>query len=83
MIQNTKTAGLIIIGNEILNGRKQDTNTSTIAKRLEEIGVRLTEVRIIPDVIDTIIGTLKNNANAKFLITSPPNKNKERTIFFE
>ena len=58
MKDKNKTAGLIIIGNEILNGRTQDTNTSTIAKRLEEIGVRLMEVRIIPDVIETIVGTV-------------------------
>ena len=57
---NTKTAGLIIIGNEILSGRTQDTNTANIAKRLEEIGVRLMEVRVIPDIIDTIIGTVRH-----------------------
>ena len=53
---NTKTAGIIIIGNEILNGRTQDTNTNTIAKRLGEIGVQVSEVRIIPDITE-IIGT--------------------------
>ncbi len=60
MESRTKTAGLIIIGNEILSGRTQDTNTAHIAKRLEEIGVRLLEVRIIPDVSDTIIGTVRH-----------------------
>lgn len=56
---NTKTAGLIIIGDEILSGRTQDTNTAYIAQRLEEIGVKLMEVRVIPDVIETIIGTVR------------------------
>ncbi len=56
---NTKTAGLIIIGNEILSGRTQDTNTKTIALKLGEIGVQLTEVRVIPDIIETIIATVQ------------------------
>lgn len=60
MNHNIKTAGLIIIGNEILSGRTQDTNTKTIALRLGEIGVQLTEVRVIPDIIDTIIGTVQH-----------------------
>jgi molybdenum cofactor synthesis domain-containing protein len=59
MNQNAKTAGLIIIGNEILSGRTQDTNTKTIALRLGEIGVQLTEVRVIPDIIETIIETIQ------------------------
>jgi molybdenum cofactor synthesis domain-containing protein len=64
MTQNTKTAGLIIIGNEILSGRTQDKNTAYIAQKLEMIGVRLTEVRVIPDVIDTIIGTVRHFSEA-------------------
>jgi molybdenum cofactor synthesis domain-containing protein len=63
MNQNAKTAGLIIIGNEILSGRTQDTNTKTIALRLDKIGVQLTEVRVIPDVIDTIIETVQHFSN--------------------
>ena len=56
---NTKTAGLIIIGNEILSGRTLDKNTQTIALKLGEIGVRMTEVRIIPDIIETIVNTVQ------------------------
>ena len=54
----TKSAGLIIIGDEILSGRTLDKNTQTIAQRLGEIGVQLRQVQIIPDVIDTIIETV-------------------------
>ena len=43
-------ASIIIIGNEILSGRTQDTNTSTLARWLNSIGVKISEVRIIPDV---------------------------------
>ena len=42
-------AAILIIGNEILSGRTQDTNTSTLANWLNSIGVKVSEVRIIPD----------------------------------
>ena len=50
-------ASILIIGNEILSGRTQDTNTSTIATWLNSIGVSVTEVRVIPDVEETIVET--------------------------
>ena len=50
-------ACLVIIGNEILSGRTQDANLAFIAKGLNEVGVRLREVRVIPDVAETIIAT--------------------------
>ena len=50
MKQNTKfNAAILIIGNEILSGRTQDTNTSTIATWLNSIGVKVQEVTVIPD----------------------------------
>ena len=59
MIKNTKVnAAILIIGNEILSGRTQDTNTSTIATWLNSIGVKVGEVRVIPDIEKTIIDTL-------------------------
>jgi len=59
MTKKTKVnAAILIIGNEILSGRTQDTNTSTIAVWLNSIGVRVEEVRVIPDVEETIIETL-------------------------
>ena len=51
-------ASIIIIGNEILSGRTQDTNTSTLATWLNSIGVSVAEVRVIPDVEETIVETL-------------------------
>ncbi len=59
------TACLIVIGNEVLSGRTQDTNTNYLAKRLGEIGIPLREVRVIPDVAETIIGTV-NEVRARF-----------------
>ena len=48
-------AGLIIIGNEILSGRTEDKNISYIAKSLNEAGIRLKEVRVVPDEEDKIV----------------------------
>ena len=59
MTKNTKVnAAILIIGNEILSGRTQDTNTGTIALWLNSIGVKVNEVRVIPDIEDTIIDTV-------------------------
>ena len=59
MTKNTKVnAAILIIGNEILSGRTQDTNTSTLANWLNSIGVKVNEVRVIPDVEKKIIETL-------------------------
>jgi molybdenum cofactor synthesis domain-containing protein len=59
MIKKTKVnAAILIIGNEILSGRTQDTNTSTLATWLNSIGVKVNEVRVISDVEKTIIDTL-------------------------
>ena len=43
------TAGLVVIGNEILSGRTQDVNISHIASRLSSVGIRLGEARIVSD----------------------------------
>ena len=51
-------ASILIIGNEILSGRTQDTNTSTLAIWLNSIGVKVNEVRVIPDIEKTIVDTL-------------------------
>ena len=59
MTKDTKVnAAILIIGNEILSGRTQDTNTSTLATWLNSIGVKVNEVRVIPDIEKTIIDTL-------------------------
>ena len=51
-------ASILIIGNEILSGRTQDTNTSTLAIWLNSIGVNVAEVRVIPDVEKIIVNNL-------------------------
>lgn len=52
------TAAIIIIGNEILSGRTQDVNVQFIATRLALLGVKLQEVRVVPDIAYRIIGTV-------------------------
>ncbi len=51
-------AAIIIIGNEILSGRTKDINTSTIATWLNKLGVRVQEVRVIPDIEEVIVKTI-------------------------
>ncbi len=53
----TKTlkAALIIIGNEILSGRTQDSNIQYIARKLGEKGIALAEIRVVPDIEDKIV----------------------------
>ena len=43
------TAALVVIGDEILSGRTQDKNVAQVATWLNDQGVRLAEVRVVPD----------------------------------
>lgn len=52
------TAAVLVIGNEILTGRTQDTNVSAIAKRLIPLGIVLSEVRIVPDIEAEIVAAV-------------------------
>jgi molybdenum cofactor synthesis domain-containing protein len=66
MPENTyPTACVLVIGNEVLSGRTQDANIQFLARRLGEIGIPVREVRIIPDVAQTIIATV-NEVRARF-----------------
>lgn len=52
------TAALIVIGNEILSGRTQDKNISYIAVKLNDVGIQLREVRVVPDVENDIVAAV-------------------------
>ncbi|MBT3307401.1 MAG: competence/damage-inducible protein A [Alphaproteobacteria bacterium] len=58
MAEKIVTAAIVIIGNEVLSGRTQDTNVQYLAQGLGELGVRLAEVRVVPDdegeIIDAV-----------------------------
>ncbi len=62
---NNPTACLLVIGNEVLSGRTQDANINFLAKGLGAIGIPLREVRVIPDVPETIVTTL-NEVRPRF-----------------
>lgn len=61
--QRIWTAGLVVIGDEILSGRTQDRNVAQIAQWLNLQGIRLSEVRIVPD-IEARIGEAVNALRA-------------------
>ncbi len=52
------TAAVLVIGDEILSGRTQDKNVAQIATWLDVQGIRLREVRIVPDVEAEIVDAL-------------------------
>jgi len=56
--QERVTAAVLIIGDEILSGRTQDTNLRDIARYLGVIGVDLAEARTVPDVLQEIVDAL-------------------------
>jgi len=53
------TAGILIIGDEILSGRTQDTNANFIAKNLTSSGIKLEEIKVIQDKKNIIIESVK------------------------
>ena len=53
------TAAMIVIGDEILSGRTQDTNTHYLAGQLTEAGIDLMEVRVVSDDHKTISTTVR------------------------
>jgi molybdenum cofactor synthesis domain-containing protein len=71
MTRENLTAGLVVIGNEILSGRTQDTNTSWIAEWLTSHGIRLIEVRVVPDIESAIISAVNEmRGRVTYLLTT-------------
>ncbi|WP_304172196.1 competence/damage-inducible protein A [Phenylobacterium aquaticum] len=65
------TAAVLIIGDEILSGRTQDTNLRDIAKYLGVHGVDLVEARTVPDIMEEIIAALNAlRARYDYVITT-------------
>jgi len=55
MTDRIYTAGLVVIGDEILSGRTHDKNIAQVASWLQVQGIRLSEVRVVPDVVERIV----------------------------
>lgn len=65
------TAAVLIIGDEILSGRTQDTNLRDIARYLNVHGVDLAEARTVPDVMEEIVAALNAlRARYDYVITT-------------
>ncbi len=64
-MSRTVTAALIIIGDEILSGRTRDANLAFLGRRLNELGIRLKEVRVVADDEDAIVAAV-NACRAAF-----------------
>lgn len=65
------TAVILIIGDEILSGRTQDTNTQTLARFLGVRGIEVIEVRVVADETDRIVEALNTlRAQADYLFTT-------------
>src|SRR5215470_10418365 len=54
----SKTAAMLVIGDEILSGRTQDTNSNYVARQLTAIGIDLKEVRVVRDAENEIVAAL-------------------------
>ncbi|MEM0988327.1 MAG: molybdopterin-binding protein [Pseudomonadota bacterium] len=65
------TAAMLVIGDEILSGRTREGNGHHLAGVLTEIGIRLIEVRVVPDVADEIVAAVQTlSAKADHVFTS-------------
>lgn len=65
------TAALVVIGDEILSGRTQDRNVAQLAVWLNEQGIRLVEVRVVPDDLERIAEAVNAlRANHDYLFTT-------------
>jgi len=61
-------AKILAVGNEILGGTTRDTNSGWLAERLTRLGNRVVEIRVIPDVEETIVAYLERNRDWPGLI---------------
>ena len=53
-MKRQQTAAIIIIGNEVLSGKVEETNSVFLIQRFRELGVRVRRVEIVPDEVDEI-----------------------------
>lgn len=65
------TAALVVVGDEILSGRTQDKNIAQVATWLGVQGIRLREVRVVPDDMDAIVEAVNTlRARNDYLFTT-------------
>lgn len=61
----SKTAGVVIIGNEVLSGKTQDTNSYFLCRQLRQLGVEVQKISTIPDDVE-LIGTEVSDFSRRF-----------------
>jgi FAD synthetase len=54
-----KTAGIVLIGNEILSGKITDANASYLCKELRALGVEVRKISVIPDEVELIAAEVR------------------------
>jgi molybdenum cofactor synthesis domain-containing protein len=65
------TAGIVVIGNEILSGKVTDTNSPYLCRELRALGVDVARIHVIPDDVDAIARDVRSMADAfDFVFTS-------------
>jgi len=65
------TAAMLVIGDEILSGRTRDANAHLVAQKMTGLGIRLVEIRVVPDVREIIVAAVRElSARVTYLFTS-------------
>lgn len=65
------TAAVLIIGNEILSGRTQDANLAYLGRELAQLGIRVVEARVVPDIEAEIVMAVNElRAKATYVFTT-------------
>ena len=73
------TAAILTIGNEIVSGDVANTNASWLAKRLEQLGVRVRSIAALPDEIDEIALFVRERRPPSTSCSSPAGSAARRT----
>jgi molybdenum cofactor synthesis domain-containing protein len=60
----SKTAGIIVIGNEILSGKTRDENSPYLTYELRSLGVDVRKISVIPDELELISGEVREFSNS-------------------
>lgn len=59
-LSRVRGAAILVIGDEILSGRTQDTNTGYIARWLAQLGIPVREARVVPDIEAEIVAAVRH-----------------------
>lgn len=60
----SKTAGILVIGNEILSGKTRDENSPYLVRQLRDLGVDVRKIAVIPDELDIISDAVREFSNS-------------------